>query len=155
MSERPFMTDIPPTSASERSQISSELNQADAGEVIALASLCLADDPELTVTRPPATGVVVTQVRDVVAEERFILGDVMVTQAEVQRRGAFGWAMRLGSDRMAALSAAILEAEWVAAGPRATEIEELVERTIEARRLARAEEWERLAPSIVEFEEIP
>lgn len=138
-----------------RAQISSELNQADAGAVIALASLCLADDPEITVTRPPVVGVVVTQARDVVAEERFIIGDVMVTQAEVTRRGAFGWAMRLGSDKMAALSAAILEAEWVADGPRAAEVEELVAHTAESRRAARAEEWERLAPSIVEFEEIP
>jgi alpha-D-ribose 1-methylphosphonate 5-triphosphate synthase subunit PhnG len=143
------------TAAPRRSQISSELNQADAGEVIALASLCLADDPEITVTRPPTVGVVVTQVRDTVAEERFILGDVMVTQAEVTRRGEFGWAMRLGSDRMAALSAAVLEAEWVAAGPRAAEIEALVSRTAEGRRAARAAEWERLSPSIVEFEEIP
>jgi alpha-D-ribose 1-methylphosphonate 5-triphosphate synthase subunit PhnG len=149
------LTAAPREPESDRSRISSELNQADAGEVIALASLCLADDPELTVTRPPVVGVVVTQVRDIVAEERFILGDVMVTQAEVTRRGAFGWAMRLGSDKMAALSAAILEAEWVAKGPRTGEIEALVVRTEETRRAARAQEWERLAPSIVEFEEIP
>lgn len=143
------------TRAFERSEISSELNQADAGAVIALASLCLADDPELTVTRPPVVGVVVTQVREPVAEERFILGDVMVTQAEVSRRGVLGWAMRLGSDRMAALSAAILEAEWVAHGPRAGEIEDLTRRTAGERDAARAAERERLAPSIVEFEEIP
>lgn len=143
------------TAAKDRVRISSELNQADAGEVIALASACLADDPELTVTRPPVVGVVVTQARDTVAEERFIVGDVMVTQAEVTRRGAFGWAMRLGSDRMAALSAAVLEAEWVASGPRSAEIEALCDRTAENRRAARAAEWERLSPSIVEFEEIP
>lgn len=135
--------------------ISSELNQADAGEVIALASACLGDDPELTVTRPPVVGVVVTQVRDTVAEERFILGDVMVTQAEVTRRGEFGWAMRLGSDKLAALATAVLEAEWVARGPHAGEVENLVQRTIEARKAARAAEWEQLTPTIVEFEEIP
>jgi len=98
---------------------------------------------------------VVTQVRDTVAEERFILGDVMVTQAEVERHGAYGWSMRLGSDRMAALAGAILAAEWQAGGPRATEIEALADRTAEQRRAERAAEWERLTPSIVEFEEIP
>jgi len=143
------------TAAFQRAQISSELNQADASAVIALASTCLADDPDITVTRPPVVGIVVTQVREPVAEERFILGDVMVTQAEVTRRGALGWAMRLGSDRMAALGAAVLEAEWVAEGPRSPEIEALVARTIEERDAARAAEWERLTPSIVEFEEIP
>ena len=136
-------------------RLGSELNQADAGAVINLAAACLADDPDLTVTRPPTVGVVVTQVRDTVAEERFILGDVMVTQAEVDRRCAFGWSMRLGSDRMAALAGAILAAEWQAGGPRAAEIEALAERTADQRRAERAAEWERLTPSIVEFEEIP
>jgi alpha-D-ribose 1-methylphosphonate 5-triphosphate synthase subunit PhnG len=136
-------------------RISSELNQADAAEVIALASACLADDPDVTVTRAPTVGVVVTQVREPVAEERFILGDVMACQAEVQRRGAFGWAMRLGGDRMSTLAAAILAAEWAASGPRALDIAALCDRSAERRAADRAAEWERLSPSIVEFEEIP
>lgn len=136
-------------------RISSELNQADAQEVIALASRCLADDPEVTVTRPPTVGVVVTQVREPVAEQRFLLGDVMACQAEVQRRGVYGWAARLGSDTLAVLSTAILAAEHTADGPRRPEIEALVERTEQRRITQRAAEWERLSPSIVEFEEIP
>lgn len=136
-------------------RISSELNQADAGAVVALASACFADDPAVTVTRAPQTGVVVTQAREPVAEQRFILGDVMVTQAEVERRGSYGWAMRMGGDRAAALSAAILAAEYSAGGPRRAEIEALVDRTERERIAARAAEWERLSSSIVEFEEIP
>ncbi|GAA5018639.1 phosphonate C-P lyase system protein PhnG [Actinopolymorpha pittospori] len=143
------------TQPSPRARLSSELNQADPRAVIDLAAACLIDDPDVTVTRPPTVGVVVTQVRDTVAEERFILGDVLVTQAEVQRRGTFGWSMRLGSDRVAALAGAILAAEWQAGGPRATEIEALADRTEDRRRVERAAEWERLTPSIVEFEEIP
>lgn len=136
-------------------RISSELNQADAAEVIALASACLADDPDITVTKPPRVGVVVTQVREPVAEQRFLLGDVLACQAEVGRRGSYGWSARLGSDTLAVLSAAILAAEFSAHGPRRLEIEALVERTERTRTAARAAEWERLAPSIVEFEEIP
>ena len=135
--------------------LGSELNQADAAEVIALASVCLDDDPEVSVTRTPTVGVVVTQVREPVAEERFILGDVMVCRAEVARRGAPGWAMRLGGDRLAALATAILAAEHTAGGPRSTDVVELCLRSAERRREERAQEWERLAPSIVEFEEIP
>jgi alpha-D-ribose 1-methylphosphonate 5-triphosphate synthase subunit PhnG len=56
---------------------------------------------------------------------------------------------------MAALAGAILAAEWQAGGPRAAEIEALADRTAERRREDRAAEWERLTPSIVEFEEIP
>lgn len=136
-------------------RISSELNQAEAADVIALASTCLNDDPDVTVTKTPRVGVVVTQVREPVAEQRFILGDVMASQAEVERRGSYGWSLRLGADTLAALSAAILAAEYTAAGPRRPEIEELVDRTERSREKARAAEWERLAPSIVEFEEIP
>jgi len=136
-------------------RISSELNQADAADVIALASACLADDPEVTITQPPRVGVVVTQVREPVAEQRFILGDVLACRAEVRRRGSYGWAMRLGSDTLAVLSAAILAAEYTADGPRRAEIEHLVEHTRRTRDAERAAEWERLAPTIVEFEEIP
>jgi alpha-D-ribose 1-methylphosphonate 5-triphosphate synthase subunit PhnG len=143
------------THESPGARLFSELNQADASEVIALAAACLQDDPDVTVTRPPTVGVVVTQARDTVAEERFIVGDVLVTQAEVQRRGQYGWSMRLGGDRLAALSGAVLAAEWLAGGPRAAEIELLADRTDELRRLDREAEWERLTPSIVEFEEIP
>ena len=135
--------------------VSSELNQADAAEVIALASACLTDDPDITVTRPATVGVVVTQVREPVAEEWFILGDTMVCRAEVTRRGAPGWAMRLGGDKMATLAAAILAAEYTSNGPRAGEVGDLCTRSAERRREDRAREWERLAPSIVEFEEIP
>lgn len=136
-------------------RVSSELNQADPDDVIALASTCLADDPDVTVTKPPQVGVVVTQVREPVAEQRFLLGDVMASQAEVRRRGEYGWAARLGSDTLATLGAAVLAAEYAAAGPRRAEIEALVDRTERLRAEHRAAEWERLAPTIVEFEEIP
>lgn len=142
------------SSPSIPARISSELNQADPGDVIALASQCLADDPDVTVTKPPQVGVVVAQVREPVAEQRFLLGDVMASQAEVRRRGVYGWAMRLGSDTLATLGAAVLAAEYTADGPRRTEIEELVDRTERLRVELRAAEWERLAPSIVEFEEV-
>ena len=105
------------SSPSIPARISSELNQADPGDVIALASQCLADDPDVTVTKPPQVGVVVAQVREPVAEQRFLLGDVMASQAEVRRRGVYGWAMRLGSDTLATLGAAVLAAEYTADGP--------------------------------------
>jgi alpha-D-ribose 1-methylphosphonate 5-triphosphate synthase subunit PhnG len=145
----------PMSSPTIPARISSELNQAEAADVIALASLCLRDDPDVTVTKTPRVGVVVTQVREPVAEQRFILGDLMACQAEVNRRGVYGWSTRLGSDTLAVLSAAILAAEFTADGPRRAEIEELVDRTERTRAAQRAAEWERLTPSIVEFEEIP
>lgn len=134
--------------------VSECLNQADPEEILALASRCLDDDPEATVTRRPTVGVLVTQVREPVAEERFILGDVLACQAEVHRRGHHGWAMRLGDDTLTVLAAAILAAEYAADGPRRDEITALCDHTIQARKEARAAEWERLSPSIVEFQEI-
>lgn len=143
------------TTTLTRAEITSELNMADAAEIISLSHLCLQDDADVVVTRPPIVGTVVTQVREPVAEERFILGDVMVTQAEVRRRGADGWTMRMGSDRLAALAAAICATEYLAEGPRSADVIALCESTRARREAARAAVWERLAPSIVEFEEIP
>lgn len=143
------------TTPLSRAEIVSELNMADAAEVIDLSHRCLEDDDVVVVTRPPTVGTVVTQVRETVAEQRFILGDVLVTQAGVRRRGVDGWSMRMGSDRLAALAGAICATEYHAAGPRQDEVEELCLRSRAARCEARAAEWARLAPSVVEFEEIP
>lgn len=138
-----------------RADIISELNMADASAVIELSHACLADDSDVTITRPPVVGTVVAQVREPVAEERFILGDVLVTQAEVRRREVAGWTMRMGSDRLAALAAAICATEYLSDGPRATDVVALCEAGRAERARLRAAEWERLAASIVEFEEIP
>lgn len=135
-------------------RISSELNQADPVALIALAEACLADHPEVTITRAPQIGVVAAQVREPVAEERFLLGDVLVCQAEVEYRGSAGWAMRIGDDELGTLAAAILAAEYRATGPRTADIEALVAETETIRVNARAEEWEQLAPTIVEFQEV-
>jgi len=138
-----------------RAEVTSEINMADAAELIALSHACLADDADVTITRPPTVGTVVTQVREPVAEQRFILGDVLVCQAEVRRRGVDGWTMRLGSDRLAALAAAICATEYLSDGPRRDEVVELCLASRRRRRAERAAEWERLSPTIVEFEEIP
>ena len=135
-------------------RISAELNQADPAELISLAERCLAEHAAVTVTRAPQVGVVAAQVREPVAEERFLLADVLVCQAEVEYRGAYGWAMRLGDDEVGTLAAAILAAEYGAGGPFAADIESLVDATETARTEARAAEWERLAPTIVEFQEV-
>jgi len=49
------------------------------------------------------------------ATERFILADVLATQAGVEHRGERGWAMRLGDDTAATLAAAICDAEAASA----------------------------------------
>lgn len=134
--------------------VSSCLNQAPAEALIALAERCLNDHAELMVTKQPTVGVVVAQVREPIAEERFILGDVMVCQAEVHRRGSYGWAMRMGQDTLATLATALLAAEFAAEGPRREAIIALCDQVVADRKHARAAEWERLAPSIVEFEEV-
>ncbi|MER6979923.1 phosphonate C-P lyase system protein PhnG, partial [Streptomyces carpinensis] len=64
----------------------------------------------LSVVKPPKTGLVMMQVREPVAEERFFLGEVLVTEATVDLDGALGWSMREGDDRVTVLAAAILDA---------------------------------------------
>ncbi len=143
-----------------REDLCSELSMIEASGLIALADECIAalstaDDGELMITRPPTVGSVVTQVREPVAEQRFILADVLACSAEVSLRGHLGWGMRMGADRRAALAAAICDAEVVSAGPYATRVIGLCREGRARREAERAAEWSRLAPSIVEFEEIP
>ncbi|MFI5613067.1 phosphonate C-P lyase system protein PhnG [Amycolatopsis sp. NPDC051903] len=130
------------------------LAEAEPGELRALADACLADGAEVRVLLAPEVGCVQTQVREPVAGERFLLGDVLACRAEVELAGHRGWAMRLGDDRAAALAAAVLDAEVQAGRPRASEVDELCREV--ARRLVEREEreWAELAPTVVEFEEL-
>lgn len=138
-----------------REDLCSELSMIDAGGLIALADECIATESDLVITRPPTVGSIVTQVREPVAEQRFILADVLACSAEVSLRGHLGWGMRMGSDKRAALAAAICDAEVVSAGRNATRVIDLCREGRRRREAERAAEWTRLAPSIVEFEEIP
>lgn len=110
--------------------------------------------PAFQITRAPATGVLVGQVREPIASQRFIAGDLVASTAEVVLGEATGWGMRLGDDRAAALAQAVLDAEVLRGGERTADIIALALTTDEHLRAERAAEWERLTPTIVEFEEI-
>ena len=139
-------------------EINQNLAAAAAKEVTGLADRILAaveaDGVELQVVRSPEVGAVVSQVREPLAKTRFILADVQVVQAEVDIAGYRGWAMRTGSDRQAALAAAVCEAEYLRLGPHSDRVVSLAARVRDGRERARADQWRRLVPTIVEFEEV-
>ncbi|WAJ45284.1 phosphonate C-P lyase system protein PhnG [Mycobacterium sp. Aquia_216] len=130
------------------------LAHAETEELRLLADACLADGADVRVLVAPEVGLVSTQIREPVAGERFLLGDVLACRAEVELAGHRGWAMRLGDDRVAVLSAAVLDAEVEAGRPRAAEVDRLCH-VVAARQAERQDrEWAELAPTIVEFEEL-
>lgn len=123
-------------------------------ELVGLADACLADGAVPRVLRAPEVGCVATQVTEPIAGDRFLLGDVLAVQAEVELGGSRGWAMRLGDDRAAALAAAICDAEVQAGRSHAADVVDLCGRVAAREAAAEAEEWARLAPTVVEFEEL-
>ena len=94
------------------------------------------------------------QVREPVCEERFFLGEVLVTRAEVELDGTRGWAMRIGEDRAATLAAAILDAETEADGEFADRIVGFCHEVKTDRRWAREQEWAEIAATEVHFDVI-
>jgi len=106
------------------------------------------------VDRQPEVGMVVLEVREPVAGERFHLTEVLVTQAEVTVDGAPGWAMRTGDDRLATLAAAVCDAAAEAGHALAPEVARLCAATAEQRAAAAAAEQARVAPTAVAFEEL-
>lgn len=130
------------------------LAAAEAEALVALAEGCLADGAQPTVLAGPEVGVIALQVREPIVGERFYLGEALVTRAEVALDGSRGWAMRLGGDRLAALAAAVLDAEVEAGRPRAGEVLELCRATEHVQAVADAAEWADLAPTEVQFEEL-
>ncbi|GAA2777825.1 phosphonate C-P lyase system protein PhnG [Saccharopolyspora taberi] len=137
-----------------REQRSALLAVAEAEEVIGLADTCLAEGPRPAVLVAPEVGCVSVQVREPIARERFLLGDLLACRAEVELDGVRGWAMRLGDDRPATLAAAILDAAAESGHPVAAEVDALCRRVTARREAAEAAEWAELAPTIVEFEEL-
>lgn len=123
-------------------------------ELKELADACLADGADVRVLVAPEVGFVSAQVREPVADERFLLGDVLACRAEVEMAGHRGWAMRLGDDRAAVLAAAVLDAEVQARRPHAADVDRLCH-AVAVRQAEREErEWAELAPTVVEFEEL-
>lgn len=144
-----------PRSCEELSEL---LSLADPQALVEVANQCLAEatltGATLTVVRGPEVGTVATQVREPIAGTRFLLADVLVSSAEVTLDGTPGWAMRLGADRPAALAQAICAAELARNGRLAEHLQRLCSDIATTRDLDRAAEWERLAPTVVEFEEV-
>jgi alpha-D-ribose 1-methylphosphonate 5-triphosphate synthase subunit PhnG len=133
------------------------LARAEADEVRQLAEAFLSRrniTEELQVVSPPEVGMVMMQVREPVCKERFHLGEVVVTRAEVAVAGARGWAMRQGADRETALAAALLDACAEHDRGLATEVVALCERTAERLAAEERREWDELRATAVSFEEL-
>lgn len=128
---------------------------ADPTRLVELADRCLDAHEPFTLVRSPEIGAVSAQVREPVAALRFVLGDVLVCRAEVLLGGASGWCLRLGSDRAAALAAAVCDAAAELGGPLADAVDALCTDTEREAATASAHEWVRLSRTIVEFEDIP
>jgi alpha-D-ribose 1-methylphosphonate 5-triphosphate synthase subunit PhnG len=130
------------------------LAAADVGELVQKADACLAAGPEPVVVTAPRVGCVSVPVREPVMSDRFLLGDVLVCEAEVEFGGARGWGMRLGDDRAAVLAMAILDAAAESDPVQAAQIEVLCSLIAERLEREAEAEWAVLAETIVEFEEL-
>ncbi len=123
-------------------------------QLLETADACLDGQPAPVLLSGPDVGTVVMTVREPVEASRFHLGDVLVTQSTVEHRSIKGWSMRMGDDRPGALAAAICDAEVEAAGHHAAAVEQLCNEVEHGQAATRAEEWHRLEPTVVRFEEM-
>ena len=141
------------TSVLTRERRAELLAASDPIALAALAERCL-EAGSITLVTGPEVGMVMLQVREPVARERFYLGEVLVTRAEVDLEGAGGWAMVMGSDRVRALAAAVCDAEAEGERALAGDVHALCESTERATKEADARERDELAATEVSFEEL-
>lgn len=118
-----------------------------------LARTVLESTPgDIAVILPPTVGMVMVRVTDSAKGEVFNLGEALVTEARVSLNGTEGWSMVMGNDSTHALAAAIVDAalaEDVAGSPAL--IAEL-ERAAGEQGRRRQVDWERVAPTRVDFQ---
>jgi alpha-D-ribose 1-methylphosphonate 5-triphosphate synthase subunit PhnG len=148
---RPAETGKVPLPPERRAEL---LAASDEAELIALADRCLEGSGGTQVSNEPTVGTIPFCVREPVVGDRFVLADVLATQAEVEHRGQRGWAVRLGDARAATLAAAICDAEAASGGGLAAEVDELCRSTERRRREESAREWAELARTEVSFREL-
>ena len=112
----------------------------------------------LVVIKKPETGLVMMQVREPVCKERFYLGEIAATRAEVLVNNEKGWAIRLGTDKATVLGAAILDAICEIAHVDLSGIQKDVEalciETARRESISAIHEWNEISPTIVNFEEL-
>lgn len=149
MTPPPTLTAQPP-STEERAEL---LAHAAPAELVALADRITAAS-DVRVEAQPQVGMVVLEVREPVAGERFHLTEVLVTEARVTVDGAPGWSMRTGDDRLAALAAAVCDGAVEAAHTLAGDVVELCATTATTRAAEAAAEQARVAATAVTFEEL-
>lgn len=130
------------------------LAEAERSSVVALAERLVEQHGQPSVLLAPEVGLVAMEVREPVCSERFIVGDVLITRAEVVVGGAEGWAARMGDDREATFAAAICAAVGDHRLAGADEVDRLCESTARARDVDAMTEWSDLTPTIVDFEEM-
>jgi alpha-D-ribose 1-methylphosphonate 5-triphosphate synthase subunit PhnG len=140
-------------SREERAEL---LAAATPDELLPLAERLLqsGDLGDPAVLHPPEVGMVMLTVREPVAEERFHLGEVLVTSCTVEVAGAAGWSMRGGDDRVTTLAAALLDATAAAGLPAAAEVRALCSAGADRRAREEAAEWAEVSMTRVAFEEL-
>ena len=137
-----------------RTRRSELLARADSEELTLLADELIADHGRPTVTLVPEIGLVMMQVREPVARQRFHLGEVVVTRAEVDWHGVTGWAMRIGTDRSATLAAALCDAAAEIDIRSQDRVDSLCAAVEERERARSDREWSELLTTRVAFEEL-
>lgn len=140
-----------------REDICSSLASSDAVALETLINSLIARGTiaNIEMIRPPSTGTIQMQVREPICEERFIVGDALVTVAEVSVDGTLGWAMRLGSDANATVAAAVADAHIARVGLEGSpELAELISYTQLEIERAEEREWAEIRETIIDFEEL-
>ncbi len=146
-----------PTSRLDRDARAALLAIAEPDELDEVARWCEQRVGSPIVALPPETGLVMLQVREPVRTERFHLGEVVVSRAEVEWPepiGAIGWSMRLGTDVRAAYAAAVCDGAAAIDPVAAVEVDRLCDRTAARHHDAAVAEWRALAATRVAFEEL-
>jgi phosphonate C-P lyase system protein PhnG len=107
--------------------------------------------------REPQIGTVQIQVREPICLDRFILGDALVTTAEVVVGDTLGWAMRPGADPESAVAAAILDAWLTDDGGNSPHVQRVVDELMALDKRREEEEDRRhdeIMSTAIDFEEL-
>lgn len=131
----------------------SALAVADDASVRELAECILEVAGDVEVLSGPRAATMLVEMTESVQEQRFYLGEVVVSEASVSVQGSRGDALVIGRDLERAVAVAVCDAA-AGAGVLADEVRALVERSESAAAAARRRESATVAATKVSFEVI-
>jgi alpha-D-ribose 1-methylphosphonate 5-triphosphate synthase subunit PhnG len=138
----------------EREQRFEIMAAGPAEPLIAMADRLLEQNNSIEIIKEPRPAVMMLRARDTAQGQIFNLGEAIVTEAQVNYCGETGYLLVMGDNQLHALAGAMCDAAVEGNHPLSGDVLETLVLLTHLQKEQAAAEWNRIAPTAVNFDEM-